>query len=106
MKMADRDLNKELDGLKKDFSELRSDLRKLAETGGAVTGDAVSAARVKLEQETEKLMGRLQDAASGVKDQSGRMLHGMEDRIEDRPLASVLTTFGVGFAIGWLLGRR
>jgi ElaB/YqjD/DUF883 family membrane-anchored ribosome-binding protein len=104
--MAERDLSKEFDVLRKDLTELRSDLRKLADTGGAVTGDVVNAARMKLEQEAEKLMERLHNAAGGVKGQGGKMLHGMEDRIEDRPLASVLTTFGIGFAVGWLLGRK
>lgn len=104
--MAERDLSKEFDVLKKDMTELRSDLRKLVESGGDMAGDAVQAARVKLEQEAERLMERLQGAAAGVKGQGGKMLHDMEDRIEDRPLASVLTTFGVGFAIGWLLGRK
>lgn len=104
--MAERDLSKEFDVLKRDMSELRSELRKVVEVGGDVAGDAVSAARMKLEQEAERLMERLQGAAAGVKGQSGKLLHDVEDKIEDRPLASVLTTFGVGFAIGWLLGRK
>lgn len=104
--MADRDLAKEFDVVKKDLKELRVDLRSLVESGGNVTSEAMNAARSKLEQEAELLMSKLQDAASGATESGERMLHGVEDRIEDRPIASVLTTFGVGFALGWLFGRK
>ena len=104
--MADRDLTKEFDTLKKDFQDLQKDLKKVVETGGRAAGEEVEAARNKLQQEAEVLMKKMQDAASGAVESGERVLHNVEGKIEDRPFASVLTVLGVGFAVGWLVGRK
>ncbi len=51
-------------------------------------------------------MKKMQDAASGAVESGERVLHNVEGKIEDRPFASVLTVLGVGFAVGWLVGRK
>ncbi len=104
--MAERDLAKELDELKKNLKDLQKDLQETAETSGGVAGDAVDALRSRLEREADHLMAKLQAAAGGAAESGERALHKVEGKIEERPLASVLMVFGVGLAVGWLLGRK
>ncbi len=104
--MADRDLAKELDELKKNLKDLQKDLQDAAKSGGRAAGEGVEELRGKLEQEAERLITKLQDAATGAAESGERVLHSVETKIEDRPFASVLTVFGVGLAVGWLLGRK
>lgn len=104
--MADRDLNKELDELKKDLKDLQKDLQSAVKSGGQAAESGMEAARNKLEAEAERLMSKLQDAATGAVESGERVIHNVEDKIEERPFASVLTVFGVGLAVGWLLGRK
>lgn len=104
--MADRDLNKELDELKKDLKDLQKDLQSVIKSGGQAAETGIEAARSKLEQEAERLMSKLQDAAGGAVESGERVMHSVEEKIEDRPFASVLTGFGVGLFVGWLLGRK
>ena|SRR5690554_6950580 len=100
--MADQKLEKELESLRKDLKTLQDDMKKAVGSGG----DAVAAARAKLEAEADRLMQNLSSAASGVRDQGTAMLETVEGKIEEKPLATVLTTFGIGFVIGWLIGRK
>lgn len=100
--MAERDLAKELDELKKNLK----DLQETAASSGSVAGDAVEALRGRLESEAERLMAKLRGAASGAAETGERALHNVEGKIEERPFASVLTVFGVGLVVGWLLGRK
>jgi len=104
--MADRDIAKELDELKKALKDLQKDMQDVAKSGGRLAGDEVDAFRSKLEKEAERLISKLQAAASGAAESGERVLHSVESKIEERPVASVLTVFGVGFAVGWLLGRK
>ncbi len=104
--MADRDVAKELDELKKALKDLQKDVQDVAKSGGRLAGDEVDVLRGKLEKEAERLMSKLQGVASGAAESGERVLHNVESKIEERPVASVLTVFGVGFAVGWLLGRK
>ncbi|HET9027615.1 MAG TPA: hypothetical protein VFN07_08835 [Trueperaceae bacterium] len=104
--MAERDLAKELDELKKNLKDLQKDLHETAASSGSVAGDAVEALRGRLESEAERLMAKLRGAASGAAETGERTLHNVEGKIEERPFASVLTVFGVGLVVGWLLGRK
>ncbi len=100
--MADRDLQKEFDALKKDLGALRGDLASLVDQGGDVAAEA----RRKLEEEVRDLKSRIGEGAAAVKEKGVEMVGAVEDSISDRPLTSVLTAAGVGFLVGWLLGKK
>ncbi len=100
--MADQKIDKELESLRKDMKTLQEDMKKAVSSGG----DAVAAARAKLEAEADRLMQNLSSAASGVREQGSAMLDNVEGRIEEKPLTSVMMTFGIGFVVGWLIGRK
>ncbi len=104
--MAERDVAKELDELKKALKDLQKDVQDVAKSGGRLAGDEVDALRSNLEKEAERLISKLQGVASGAVESGEKVLHGVESKIEERPVASVLTVFGVGLAVGWLLGRK
>ncbi len=105
--MADANKNtanyeNEIAGLKKDIDTLKGELRDAAAAGG----DALGNAREILEKEAHKLMERVTEAASGARKQSEEVLHNVEEHIGEKPLQSVLMTLGIGFVVGWLVGRR
>lgn len=100
--MADRDLQKEFDALKKDLVTLRGDLAALVDQGG----DVATEARRKLEEEVRDLRARLGEGAAAVKEKGAEMVGAVEDRISDSPFTSVITAAGVGFIVGWLLGKK
>ena len=46
------------------------------------------------------------DLQSAIKSGGKATLQSVESKIEDHPIASVVTVFGVGFVLGWLMGRK
>ncbi len=117
-------MDKDVDTLRKDIEKLKADLKAAADD----SGELMQSARKKLEVEAEKLMdnirdtagsvgGNLRGAAHAVTDnvraaadtalgQGEEMLHKVEGTIEEKPLQSMLVTFGAGFLVGWLLSRK
>lgn len=104
--MAERDLQKEFDALKRDLNRVQTDLKKLTETGGEMASEALQSARAKLEEETQRLIERLQITATEAKVKGQQALHEVEHQVEEHPMASLLTSFGVGFLVGWLISRK
>jgi ElaB/YqjD/DUF883 family membrane-anchored ribosome-binding protein len=102
----ERDLSKEFDNLKEDLVRLQKDLANLSAASGSAASDALGSAKATLEQEAQKLLENIQQAAGGLKQEGERALHQAEKQIEDRPVSSLLTTLGIGFALGWLVSRR
>lgn len=107
------DSAKELDALRKDIEQLKKDLKAAAGDGG----DLMASMKDQLEEEAEKIMHRMRgtaqslgsnvrQAADTVIDQGEQALHTVEAKITEKPLSSVLMTFGAGIALGWLLSRK
>ncbi len=104
--MAERNLQKEIDDLKANFAQLQKDWEKMASTGESMASDVLSTAKKKLDEEAQKIMDSLQKAADGVQDQGKKMLGQVERQVEEKPVASLMTTLGVGFIIGWLVSKK
>ncbi|HET6725372.1 MAG TPA: hypothetical protein VFH85_05150 [Gammaproteobacteria bacterium] len=91
--MADHE--KDIHALKGDVDALRSDIKSLAES-------------IKRQAESQARAGyaRAREAGEKVRHQAERGAAAVEEQIEERPLISVLTAFGVGFVLGKLLDRK
>lgn len=121
--MTDK-MDKDVAALRKDIEQLKLDLKAAADDGG----DLLQSARETLEDEAEKLMANLRETAGSLRGnlkgaaqavgenvrsaadtalgQGEQLMHTVEDRIEDKPLQSMMLTFGAGFVLGWLLSRK
>ncbi|MGA8258722.1 MAG: hypothetical protein WB783_00760 [Arenicellales bacterium] len=86
--MANRDINQDVDQLREDLNKLREDVSSLVDT---MRKDGAARGRAAYESARESV-----DAA---RETLGR-------EIEERPVTSILTAFGVGFVVGLLLDRR
>ncbi|KPJ95903.1 MAG: hypothetical protein AMJ55_02890 [Gammaproteobacteria bacterium SG8_15] len=97
--MANEDISNELKKLKADIADLRSDVASLVKTlkdAGVEQGqEAYDRAYERARQTGEAVRARAED----VYETFGK-------EVEERPLTSVLTAFGVGFVVGMLLDHR
>ncbi len=104
--MAERNLQKEIDDLKANFAQLQKDWEKMASTGESMAGDVLSTAKKRFDEEAQKLMDNLQKAAENIQDHGKKMYSQVERQVEEKPIASLMTTLGVGFIIGWLVSKK
>ncbi len=104
--MNENAIQKELEALRNDLKQLQADTIKLKDDGKELTGDMVKAARLKLEEETQKLLSRLQDAAGEIKQHGHDVINKAEKSVEENPLVALLAATGIGFAIGILIARK
>ncbi len=102
----DRSVDQELSSLKDDLGQLRQDMVALtraladsAEGGAREVAERVRTMAVKTQAEA----GRLSRAALAQGEQG---FDAVAAQIEQRPLTSILISFGVGLVIGKLLDRR
>lgn len=104
--MTDRNLQQEIDSLKMNFNQLKKDWDEMAAQGGSVAGDMLAATKKKFDEEAQKLMDNLQKAAENIQDHGKKMYSQVERHVEEKPVASLMTTLGVGFIIGWLVSKK
>lgn len=90
--MATSDFSKDVDKLKSDMDELRKDVASIAEALKELGTEKGREAFARAEEIGERARRRASAAEERV-----------SHEIEERPFASVLTAFGVGFVIGKLL---
>lgn len=86
---------KDIHEIKSDVDSLKSDLRSLTDSLKRQAESQARAGYAKAREAGDKVRHQAQQGAAMV-----------EDQIEERPLISVLTAFGVGFLIGKLLDRK
>ena len=104
--MNENTIQKELEAIRNDLKQLQTDTIKLKNDSKELTGDVVKVARQKLEEETQKLLSRLQDTAGGFKQQGHEALNRVEKHVEENPMVALLTATGIGFIIGMLISRK
>ncbi len=101
--MTDEALQQELEKLKADIAQLRSDLGSLNETvreaGRERLAEARARAREKAEDTREALKTKVDEAlATGQK-----VVEDLDARVTQNPMGSLLAAFGVGFVIAQLM---
>ena len=105
MAATERSLDKEFDALRADMEALRKDLGSLlAAVGDGATDEFRSRGR-RARGAAERAGATIGEAAEEAQRRGAEGLAALEQRIEDRPLGSVLIAFGVGLLIGKLLQR-
>jgi ElaB/YqjD/DUF883 family membrane-anchored ribosome-binding protein len=92
----------DLESLKKSFAQLRSDLTSLV--GNAVGAGKTSAHLVK-EQAAAAADG-VKHKLHDLKDHGSETAEAIERKISERPLASVLIAFGIGYVMARLISRK
>ncbi len=88
-------VDEEVAKLRRDMDQLRGDITSMTATFkemGAQRGRAAVA--------------RARRAGDSLREEAGAWRARADHEIEERPLTSVLTSFGIGFLIGMLLDRR
>lgn len=81
--------------LKDDMAKLKADLASIASTLKKEAGDRARHG-----------YDRVREAGEHAADYARSGAHAVEHQIEERPLVSVLSAFGIGFVIGKLLDRH
>lgn len=100
-----RDFDKDIQAMQKEIANLRDELKKSA-ANILPDDDFLANARAKLEEEAQKIMSGLSDMAKSAQKQGEQAIEAVEDKIAEKPMMSVLTSVGIGFVIGWLVGRK
>lgn len=95
MSVMETNMTRELQDIRNDLTLLRKDLSELAQ-----------AMQVNLKEETSHLRENTRQVFETARERSGKMIHEVEHRIEERPFFSVLAAFGVGIMAGLLAERR
>lgn len=96
--MTTRNLEGEFDVIKDDLVKLREDIANLSSALKDVTSETVR-------ERMEALRGRIDELTGDARSQSRQAMDDLADRIEERPLTSVLVAFGVGILLGRLVDR-
>lgn len=93
--MAANEINEDLENLKRDIQQLRSDVASMAKSLKSLT----AATGEEAYQRAEALGQAARRRAAAMEEQLGQ-------EINERPLTSVLAAFGIGFLIGKILDGR
>lgn len=85
----------DVDELKREFADLRSDVSELTKTVRNMSREGVEYGRDQIRRTGERSRAQAREAVNSVE-------HG----VGERPLTSIATAFGAGFVIGKLLDRK
>jgi ElaB/YqjD/DUF883 family membrane-anchored ribosome-binding protein len=96
--MTSHDVEGEFGAVKDDLAKLRGDIANLSNALKELTSETVHERIDSLRDGIDRLTG-------DAKLQSREALDDLTDRIEERPLTSVLLAFGVGLLLGRLFDR-
>ncbi|HUB26487.1 MAG TPA: hypothetical protein VL992_13755 [Tepidisphaeraceae bacterium] len=99
---TDNGISKELENLKKSFTQLRSDLTSLV---GNALGAGKSGVHVVKDQANAVVDGA-KSKLHDLKDKGAESAEAIEQKIADNPLISVLLAFGIGFLLARMFTRK
>ena len=87
-------VEKDVEDLRNEFAELKSDVSKLTETLKKLYGDTAEEGRARARRAAERSRERARETYGAF-----------EEEIGERPLTTIAAAFGIGFVIGKLLDR-
>lgn len=92
---AEHDISNDMDRLKKDLADLRTDF-----------GSLMAAVKELGAEQGRSVYERTREIGERARGQAQATQEDVKQYIEGRPLPSVLVAFGIGFVMGILLGHR
>lgn len=104
VKRAAKDVD--LDGLKSEIEQLRSDLGSLVEAVLEGGKDKAESADATLREELQERLESLRDSLAQARERGEEAVETAQHTIEERPFVSVLVAFGVGMVAAKLFSRR
>lgn len=99
----------DFDSLQRDLASLRSEFVSLVENLKSARGsaeDAVDGANGRLSDAIGDLGDRFNSLYDDVAERGGEHLAAVQRQIEERPVATVLAAFAVGFVVSRFFGGR
>ena len=106
--MAENDVQKELKQLKADLAKLQSDMSDLVsslkEAGSDKAENVKSSVEDEIRHQRAELRRLLNQARSTGRRAVDDAVEGIEGGVEQHPVSSLLTAFGLGFIVAKLMG--
>jgi ElaB/YqjD/DUF883 family membrane-anchored ribosome-binding protein len=103
--MAKEEYQNELEALKTDVAQLRTDMGELMDSFRQMGNDRVHAARSKATSEVDRLREQLNQAYDRARQEGREVYETAHHRLEEHPLTSVGLAFGLGLIIGKILSK-
>jgi ElaB/YqjD/DUF883 family membrane-anchored ribosome-binding protein len=101
--MAEDPIRKELDALKADIAQLRTDIGGLTAAIKDVASEKVSSSKEDAQQRAQSAWQDVERKLNEALDQGRATVGDIEDKITSHPGGSMLTAFGLGFIIAKLM---
>ncbi len=92
------ELGQQLDSLRSDLSQLRSDMRDMVQL-------LVDTGRMEAVEFKDRLNDQVREKTDVAFDKGRMVADRLETTIEENPMTSVLTALGIGFLLGILTSR-
>lgn len=99
------ELVRELGNLKTDIAEMKEHVGALARVVKDVVKAEGSEARARFESQAQEILERMSRMVEEAKLQSRLAYEKMEATVQERPMASVFTSLGIGVAIGFITSK-
>jgi ElaB/YqjD/DUF883 family membrane-anchored ribosome-binding protein len=101
--MAENDLAKELEQMRKDMAALRADVAELGKALKNAGAHKAESVKDSLGEEIRKGREALREKLNEAQARGHDLKDGLEDRVENHPYTSLLTALGVGFVLAKLM---
>ncbi|HEY7758545.1 MAG TPA: DUF883 family protein [Burkholderiales bacterium] len=89
-----------------DLRAVASDVEELLRATANQTGDRINEARARTEESLRAARARLEETSEEVAARTREAAREAERYVQDNPWQSVGVAAGVGFLLGYLIGRR
>ncbi len=92
--------------LKNDLQDIATDIEELLKATAGHGGERVAAARDRIESTLRQARAAARDVGAEVTERAKRAARDADHYVHDHPWTTVGAATGVGFLIGYLMGRR
>lgn len=100
------EIRAEVQNLKQDIGRHREDLGELLKSVRTEGGKRFEESRNRWREEAMNRMDQFKDVVESARQYGHKACREAQKRIEQRPLATLLTAFGIGVIVGRILLRR